>query len=254
MEKLRKPFQGVTNIIRFNWHFYLLSSIIVLMLLISNYFLNKNFHFYINVLCTIIIATTLITLIASFYIYDLSNLYSLSWLNGLTIKPNASIININAGFDETSELLSLKFPAAELTVFDFYDPRKHTEVSIKRARKAYPPYKNTIAINTTTLPLKNNSADNILVIFAAHEIRNNDERIFFLKELHRVLKDDGKIIITEHLRDLPNFIVYNIGFFHFLPLATWLATFNNAQLKVSEEIKTTAFITSFILTKNDIAS
>lgn len=141
MEKLRKPLQGVTNIIRFNWHFYLLSAIMVLMLLTSNYFLNKNFHFYTNLLCIIIIAAMLITLIASFYIYDLSNLYSLSWLNGLTIQPNARIININAGFDETSELLSLKFPAAGLTVFDFYDPQKHTEVSIKRARKAYPPYK-----------------------------------------------------------------------------------------------------------------
>lgn len=114
--------------------------------------------------------------------------------------------------------------------------------------------KKTIAINTSALPLENNSADNIFIIFAAHEIRSNNERICFFKELHRVLTDDGKIIITEHVRDVPNFIVYNIGFFHFLPLATWLATFNNAQLKISEEIKTTAFITSFILTKNDIAS
>ena len=176
------------------------------------------------------------------------------WLDKLPVSQNGNLVNINAGFDETSELLASKYPASELHVFDFYDPQKHTEVSIKRARKAYPPYKNTIKVTTAVLPLESNSADNIFLIFSAHEIRSNDERVCFFKELNRIVKDDGKIIITEHLRNLSNFTVYNIGFFHFLSLSNWLVTFKKSNFKICDSIKITPFITTFILTKNGMAS
>ena len=135
------------------------------------------------------------------------------------------MVNIHAGFDETSILLSTKFPDAELIVFDFYDPEKHTEVSIKRARKAYPSYPNTKKIITSTIPLGDSCADKIFVTLAAHEIRDDNERIIFFKELYRILKTGGQIFVTEHHRDLYNFIAYTIGFFHFHSYSTWTNTF-----------------------------
>jgi hypothetical protein len=65
--------------------------------------------------------------------------------------------------------------------------------------------------------------------------------------MKRVLKLNGKIIVTEHLRDFPNFLAYTIGFFHFHSKKTWKKTFQEADLKVSEEIKITPFLTTFIL-------
>ena len=61
-------------------------------------------------------------------------------INNLTVVYNevqhtANITNINAGFDETSYILDDKFPNATIKAFDFYDAEKHTEASIKRARK-----------------------------------------------------------------------------------------------------------------------
>jgi len=250
MERIRKPFQGVTNIIRFNWHFYLLSVIIILFLLAFASFINSKFRFVIFVLCALAVLVNLISLSVSFYIYDLSNLYSLHWLNKLIKNDVKSIANIHAGFDETSELLHKKYPNATLHVFDFYDEKKHTEVSIKRARKAYPAFRNTKQVSTSSLPLPNNSVDVAFLIFAAHEIRNDIERIIFFKELRRILKDDGKIIVTEHLRNVPNFLAYNIGFFHFLPKLTWFKTFDSAGMKIDDKIKITPFISIYILTKN----
>ena len=250
MEGIRKPFQGVLNIIRFNWHFYLLSIGLVLLIFISKNYLDTQYRLYLTIFCFVVIAGILISLIVSLYVYDLSNLYRFEWMNNLNINSNNKIINIHAGFDETSILLNSKYPDSELHVFDFYDPKKHTEVSIKRARKAYPPFKNVIEISTSILPLEDNYADNIFVIFSAHEIRNDYERVIFFKELNRVTRDSGKVIVTEHLRDLKNFLAYNIGFFHFLSKASWFKTFYNADFKVSKEIKITPFITTFILEKN----
>jgi ubiquinone/menaquinone biosynthesis C-methylase UbiE len=254
MESIRKPFQGVWNIIRFNWHYYLLSvGFVALIFLFRNNF-NSTFRVAANVLVIAIFCSTLFSLIVSFYIYDLSDLYKFSWLNNLKQCDKENIININAGFDETSNLLKSKFENSELFVVDFYDRTKHTEISIRRARKAYFPFPNTRQISTSYLPVEDNSADKVFSILSAHEIRNDEERVTFFQEINRVLSASGQIIVTEHLRDTVNFLAYNIGFFHFYSKPSWLKTFHLSGLKVAKEIKITPFITTFILEKNGITS
>ncbi len=80
------------------------------------------------------------------------------------------------------------------------------------------------------------------------------ERINFFKELLRISKPSAKIILTEHLRDLPNFLAYNIGFFHFLPRHYWNKTFRESGLKICKQIKITSFVTTFILEKHGTSS
>lgn len=253
MEKLRKPFQGVLNIVRFNWHYYALSlSLIVIALLLRKY-MNETWSLIITIVVIAAAFSILFSLIISSYIYDFSSLYKLSWLNTLK-HVHGKVLNIHAGFDETSYLLQQKFPSTDLTVADFYDPVKHTEVSIKRARKAYPAFPGTQQLNTKHLPVQDNSFNNIFLILSAHEIRQHDERVAFFKELRRSLTPSGQIIVTEHLRDMPNFLAYNIGFFHFHSRLSWLKTFSHAGLNVLKEIKITPFISTFVLEKNGTAS
>lgn len=249
MESVRKPYQGLWNCIRFNWHYYLLSIVLVVLLNLSNRFLTDELCEISYFIIFLVIASTIISLAVSFYVYDLSDVYKLNWFDELSTTFNSKTININAGFDEVSALLYAKYPDVSLTVYDFYDPIKHTEVSIQRARKAYSPFGGTLKINTTSLPLPDNCADIVLLIFSAHEIRNEIERSIFFNELKRILKPSGKIVLLEHLRDIPNFFAYNIGFFHFMSKNTWCNTFKSAGLNISKEKKITPFTTSFILKK-----
>ncbi len=249
MERIRKPFQGVTNIIRFNWHFYVIAIVSILILNIIDLIFYSPYPYLLFVLSLLIFLTLSISLLVSCYVYDGSDLYQLNWLDRISIPTDGKFVNVHAGFDETSLLLQAKFPNASLQVFDFYDPVKHTEVSIRRARKAYPVPVKTESINTSHIPMGNEEADGIFVTLAAHEIRNKNERDLFFKELHRILKPSGKILVTEHLRNLPNFLAYNIGFFHFMPKSSWLSTFENSRLGISDSIKITPFISVFILEK-----
>ena len=93
-------------------------------------------------------------------------------------------------------------------------------------------------------------ADQVYLIFAAHEIRDEKERDIFFQEVKRVLKPDGQIIITEHLRDFSNFMAYTIGFFHFMPKKNWEKNFRSAGLSCVNKVKSTPFVTTFILEKN----
>jgi hypothetical protein len=249
----RKPLQGVINIIRFNWHFYLFAIGLITGLFVIKQIASEwglLFDFFIG----IILFNVLISLSVSWYVYDNSGLYSLNWLNFLNIEKGKTIVNINAGFDETSPILNHKYQPGKLTVLDFYNPLEHTEVSIKRARKAYPPYPDTISVSTSNVGLKEKSFQYIFLFFAAHEIRNEVEQVILFKQINQSLALDGKVIVLEHLRDWPNFLAYNIGFFHFYSKSKWFSTFNKAGLSVTKTIKITPFLTAFILQNNGIAS
>ncbi|WP_375562571.1 class I SAM-dependent methyltransferase [Bernardetia sp. OM2101] len=245
----RKPYQGVWNIIRFNYHFYLVAIVALVAIGCFAVFLPSDYFIFAILVFVSVLITTLTSLLVSFYIYDISDLYKLNWLTkiGLETILKQKIINIHAGFDETSPLLAQKFPNSELSVFDFYDAEKHTEISIKRARKVYPPYPNTKVIQTTNLPITDKSIDTIFLFLAAHEIRNSEERTQFFKDLKRICKEDGQIILIEHLRDIPNFLAYTIGFLHFLSSDSWLKNFQDANLSLVNRFKITPFITVFIL-------
>lgn len=252
MEQVRKPFQGVLNIVRFNWHFYVLSTLaIVLLFILSSFITAYALILYLAV--AVIAATTATSLLVSMYVYDLSDLYQLKWLDEFA-KSEMKIVNIHAGFDETSHLIRHYYPHAELTVLDFYDEAVHTEVSIKRARRACPPYPSTQKVKTSHLPLTNESIDLLVVMLSAHEIRIDEERCAFFQELRRVIKPDGKIFVTEHLRDAPNFLVYNIGFFHFLSSKSWKQTFVSSGLILHKKVSTTPFITTYILRKDGVTA
>lgn len=247
MELKRKPFQGVYNIIRFNWHFYVLAFLVLLILILTKSLFPPSVQNLIIIGTTVAILTIVISLLVSLYIYDLSDLYQLKWIDN---SDNGSIININAGFDETSEIIQKMYPNVELTICDFYNPVNHTEISIKRARQAYPQNPKIISVQTNHLPFANNTFDKSLLILSAHEIRDKTERALFFQEINRITKSSGQILVTEHLRDFNNFLAYTIGFFHFHSRKTWLQTFKKAGLTVTKEIKITPFITAFKLNKD----
>jgi hypothetical protein len=246
------PFQGVWTIVRFNWPFYVLSLGPALICLLLNRFLGEPYRTCAAAACVLLIGPALVSLLVSFYIYDLSGLYKMQWCGGCA--AGACIVNIHAGFDETSRLLREKYPAAGLIVLDFFDPAKHTEASIRRARRACPAFPGTRSISTSNVPLPDDSADRIFLTLSAHEIRESDERIAFFKALKRSVKPAGQIVVTEHLRDRPNFLAYTIGFFHFLPRAAWNETFQRAGLEIAAENKITPFLTTFTLEKHGSAS
>lgn len=254
MEGMRRPFQGIGNVVRFNWHFYVLAAAALSVLAALAFCASDWLQIALFVAFVGAFWLTAVSLVVTYWVYDLSSLYALNWLNSIKINPGETIVNINAGFDETSGLLQRKYLNADLIVLDFYDPAKHTEVSIKRARAAYPIYPGTLSVATMHLPLVAGSVACFVSTLAAHEIRDNDERVTFLKEVHRTLKPDGRVVVTEHLRDTANFMAYNFGAFHFHAKATWLANFEAAGFILLQEIKTTPFISTFILRKNGTAS
>lgn len=249
----RPGWLGLRHIVWFNWHFYVLVLLLMVMLVFAYRYTSGIVSLLLLLILLGAALTLIVSLLVSWYVYDLSGLYSLGWLKRILPQAN-TIINIHAGFDETSPLLQLHYPRSRLIVYDFYDPQQHTEVSIARARKAYPPYPGTRPISTRAAALPVAGADVILLILAAHEIRNDAERAAFLRMLAASLIPQGTIVVAEHLRDLPNFLAYTVGAFHFLPWSTWQKTFDTAGLHIRTRQKINPFIHLIVLTHADHTS
>ncbi|MEZ4859196.1 MAG: methyltransferase domain-containing protein [Flavobacteriaceae bacterium] len=246
MEIKRRRFQGVINILSFNRHFYVFGLIALALIIGSKLIFNWN-----NSLLWVVILAFLygliMPLVVSVYVYDLSGFYNFDWLKKMQIEDAKGKfnLNINAGFDETSYIINNVFPQSNLQVFDFYNAKQHTEPAIIRARKVSLVYPNTQQINSNSIPLNDNSVDNIFLVSAIHEIRRYDEKVQFLKECRRVCKPNGNVIMVEHLRDFPNFVAFTIGFTHFFSKATWKKAFEEAEFTSFNEKKFTPFMSIF---------
>ena len=177
MEIERKKFQGVLNILSFNRHFYIY-GLIILVLIISNFLIFKWSTIFLWVIIIAFLYGLIMPLIVSAYVYDFSGYYDFNWLNKLNLKDSDTkqLININAGFDETSFIIKSHFPESDLKVFDFYNSKQHTEPAIVRARKVSLVYPETQQIKSDFIPFKDQTVDIIFLLSAAHEIRSHEEK------------------------------------------------------------------------------
>ncbi|WP_298506323.1 methyltransferase domain-containing protein [uncultured Maribacter sp.] len=246
MEIKRRKFQGVLNILSFNRHFYVIGLLVLVVLIAA-----LNFYKIPLVITGIILGVFLygflMPLLVSAYVYDFSGYYNFNWLDKLGLKEEQPkhLVNINAGFDETSFILKNNFPEADIKVFDFYDPKQHTEPAIVRARKVSLVYPNTQQIKTNRIPVSSNSVDVVFLLSAVHEIRSYKEKVLFLKECKRICKPNGTVITVEHLRDFSNFLAFSIGFTHFFSRKTWKKAFTEAGFSIFKETKFTPFMSIF---------
>ncbi len=245
----RTPYQGVTNIIRFNPGMFIAAGVIIVAGIVALTLTGSWLQLIIAAALAAVITSLTISLLASHWIYDKSEIYSLPSLKNSNPATHENWLTINAGFDEITPTLKTQFPDINLRILDFYDPEKHTEASIGRARSAYPPNPKTETITSDHIPAEDKSTEKIIAFFSLHEIRNHQERVNTFKELHRTLTENGELHLTEHLRDLQNLLAYNLGALHFHTRNAWQKTFDESNFAIKSEIKTTPFITTFVLIK-----
>jgi len=246
----RHRWQGLASVLRFNWPVFTGAGLLVLALLAAASWLANPLGAWVWLPALGALGALLLSLLATAYAYDLGGLYRLGWLDP-HLEGVDRAANVHAGFDETSILLRHRYPNLELAILDFHDPERHTEPSIARARRVAPSPPGTLAANSDALPLPSSSQPRILVILAAHEIRDPGERTRFLAELRRCLARDGRILLVEHLRDLANVVAYQFGAWHFHSRADWLTRFREAGLVPVGERRLNRLITCFELRRDD---
>jgi SAM-dependent methyltransferase len=218
----RRKFQGVLNILSFNRHFYVF-GLVALALIIASYLVFNWSDVLFWIITSAFVYGLVMPLIVSAYVYDFSGYYKFEWLEQFHLNDSKEqlLLNINAGFDETSFSIKEKFPQSDLNVFDFYNAKRHTEPAIVRARKVSMVYPNTQQIETHAIPVSDGSVDVIFLLSAIHEIRSYNEKVRFLKECRRVCKPQGNVIMVEKA-----FLEAGFSVFHETKFTPFMSIFN----------------------------
>jgi len=244
-------FEGVAKIIRFNTRFYAVSvlGVVAFVLLLILIELPVGLRVAVMMVMALLLFWITSSVLVSWYVYDYAGVTRWEWMRSSLRMGPLRWANIHAGLDESTASLRRLLPGTDGVVVDIYDPHTMTEPSIARARRMYPATEPFAIGSAKALPLPDADRDAVFLLFAAHELRDAVERTQLLREARRILKSDGRVFMVEHLRDLPNFIAFGPGFFHFQSRRSWLRSIREADCEVAEHHSVTPFVRCFMLRK-----
>ena len=252
-EAHRSPIRGLLQIVRFNWPRYVVGLAAIVAAAIALDFVPlPTFVFRLATIGIVAAAWWLVaSLVASFWIYDLSPLTRWKWLEEYLPPDGARgrLLNVHSGFDDTTQRLRALFGPANVISVDIYDVKRMTEPSIHRARRALPPPLDSVRGTPEKLPFNTASADGALLLLAAHELRKPAERESLFRELHRALRPGSRVVLAEHARDAWNFAAFGPGFAHFYPFAEWLRLAGVGKFRNVAAGRITPFVRFLVLEK-----
>jgi SAM-dependent methyltransferase len=249
MTSSRGQFDGVLQIVRFNWTFYI-AAVFVSVLVVGLVLVVHPPAALAGLLILGAVAAVFwlaLSLAVSHYVYDRSDLYRWQWIRERVAPNPRHVVNIHAGLDETSRALQEMYPAAEVTILDIYDPVEMPEPSIARARREARSVLASVTADFRRLPLQNASTDLATVIFVAHELRRPASKEAFFCELARVVKSGGTVLLVEHLRDAWNLLAFGPGAFHFFPRSEWVRVAALCGFRLETEVRRTPFVRALVL-------
>lgn len=247
----RGRFQGMLAIARFNWPFYLAALLVFGCGMFSAFYFRD---WWIQAAALLSVAGSgyflFVSSGVSHLIYDRSDLYRWGWLErALRGADRRRMVFCHSGFDESSDKLRAELSKAEWSLLDHYDPALMTEASIRRARALFPPTPGTVGAPYDRWPVEEGWADAVFGILAIHEFRTVGERARWFGEAGRCLRDEGRVVIVEHVRDAANFLAFGPGFLHFHSVRSWRRSWEKAGLRCVDEFRITPWVRVFILKK-----
>jgi SAM-dependent methyltransferase len=237
------------QIVRFNWPYYAAAALALAAgpIVVHRLPLAAWMRYLADTGFALVAMWLVASLVVSWVVYDRSRLMDWDWvLQALGFSP-ASWINLHAGHDDSSRVLTQIFSGAEGRVFDMFDEREMTEPSIARARRLAVNAVAAERVDYRRLPLPKGTIDVAMLLLSAHELRSEEARSALFAELRRVLGPAGRIVVAEHLRDWANFLAFGPGFLHFHSRRTWLRCFSQNRFDVHREFSITPFVRIFVL-------
>jgi SAM-dependent methyltransferase len=184
--------------------------------------------------------------------FDRSELLNGQWLAQELPQAPRRWVQINVGLEETTLPLHRVFPEAEGKMLDLYNPAVMTEPAVTRARQRTADVATITVQQPDSLPVEDSWGDVVVVMLAAHEIRDEQKRERFFAELCRVVSPEGKLIVVEHLRDLAAALAFGPGVVHFYPRSEWLRLGRSAGLDVERERRITPFVRVFVYRRHKV--
>src|SRR5215471_9975347 len=114
----RGRYDGVLQILRYNAHYYVgsLLALLVVVTLLWLQWLPRLIQATLLGVAGLAVFWSVSSLIVSYYVYDWAAVTQWSWLPQMLLHPPRRWLNIHAGLDQSTEILTRLFPETEQVV------------------------------------------------------------------------------------------------------------------------------------------
>jgi hypothetical protein len=237
-------FAHARRVARFSWPLYLGSGIAVVagIVIIAVPAVPAALRLLAALACVVIVWFAVASFFAFHWMFDRSELLQGTWLRSVVTETPRRWVEISTALEETTIPLALLFPGSEGESIDVYDPSTMNEPALTRARAG-----RTAGPQRQIAAIADRSADLVLVMLAAHEIRDGVARGSLFQQLARIVAPSGCVVLVEHLRDAAAFAAFGPGALHFYPRGEWLQRAGSAGFNLVNERAITPFVRVFVL-------
>jgi SAM-dependent methyltransferase len=213
----KSPYRGMLRHVRANWPTYvLLYGGVVLALLLIGLSLDRGWLSFVP------LSLAMMLLLAYFFAAGLWSAHQLYDPAGLRphvalfemgrLEAEDSFVYVDLGARDFALQLSRRLSSGKIYVVDVYNPQWTTSGSLKRYRARQPHAVNDPRLvwqngRFDLLPLPDKSVSTVILCQILSEFWLEGDRAALLREAHRVLTPNGKLLLAERVRGQTNWLV-----------------------------------------------
>ena len=150
------------------------------------------------------------------------------------------IANIELGRRDTSIWLARHLTTGTVAAIDVYNPESNTSMPLRRARlrAEHPPSDPRLSWidgSITLLPLSDRSVSCVFLTEVLSEFWQESEREGLLREIHRVLEPDGRVLLAEPIRSQTSLLLWLPEAYDAVTAADWKALLTRCGFDVRRE-------------------
>ena len=156
------------------------------------------------------------------------------------IRSRSHFIYIGLGLRYQPVSLSRRLTTGKITIIDVYNPQWTTNRSLVRWRAQMPhppndPRVTWLDSNIHLLPVPDATVDTVMICQILSEFWQKGDRITLLKEIHRILKPNGQLLIAEQVRTQTNWLTLGPAAVQLSPTTYWIQLLKESGFMVQKQ-------------------
>ncbi|MCP5099257.1 MAG: class I SAM-dependent methyltransferase [Chloroflexi bacterium] len=243
--KLRRRFNGTFLYLFAHWPlFFGLYTGMVTALIVIGISAQQGWLSYIPIATAvflILIYFLAISIWAAHQLYDQGGLTPHHVLFELgQIQATDTFAFLDLGYRRHAMALSRRLTTGRIIVIDVYNPQWVLSQALARWRTRMPTIPNDPRLSwrdgrISLLPIPNESVPMVILPEIASQFWQSGDRLILLKEIHRILTPNGRLLMAEKVRSQTNYLVMGLNGFSLDSVEQWRELISSAGFIIRRE-------------------